>query len=272
MTTPVRTVEHPSPKRLSVALGLSPRTASEGTDLTDDTTTVFEPIQTRRAFDDIIDQIRGRITSGDLRPGDKLPSERDFSEQLGVSRNTVREAIRMLEISGLVIIKKGATGGAFIASSNEDALTQGIIDGLSLENFSLYDLMEARIALETKVAARATELITDEEIAELVDLVDQVRALDHKAPWSEVLAIHLAFEEKLLEIAGNPLLTILTKPILELTGKISRRLGPRVGAAVWDARASMLEAMKDRDSARAAEISEGYLRITYEQWIGEEED
>lgn len=232
----------------------------------------FKPIQTRRAFDDIIDQIRSRITAGDLRPGDKLPSERDFSDQLGVSRNTVREAIRMLEISGLVVIKKGATGGAFISASNGDALTQGIVDGLSLENFSLFDLMEARIALETKVAARATALITDEEIIELESLVAEVRALDHKAPWEDVLAIHIKFEEKLIEIAGNPILAILTKPILDLTAAISRRLGQRVGAKIWDARAAMVQAMKDHNPSRAAEICEGYLRVTYAEWIGNEED
>src|SRR5215831_10481200 len=72
----------------------------------------FAPIHTRRTFEEICERIRDRLASGDLRPGDKLPAERDLAQQLGVGRNALREALRSLEISGILELRKGVKGGA----------------------------------------------------------------------------------------------------------------------------------------------------------------
>ena len=71
----------------------------------------FGPVRTRRVFEDICDQIRGQVLGGILRPGDKLPAERELAEQFGVSRTAVREALRSLEIAGVVKLQKGVKGG-----------------------------------------------------------------------------------------------------------------------------------------------------------------
>ena len=78
------------------------------------------PIQPVRIGDKILDQIRERLTAGKLLAGDRLPSERYFAEQLGVSRNSVREALRVLEALGVVTIQKGHTGGAFVSQGDPD--------------------------------------------------------------------------------------------------------------------------------------------------------
>ena len=70
----------------------------------------FQPIQVRRAFEEICDRIRARIAAGLLKPGDKLPAERELAQQLGVGRNALREALRSLEIAGIVRLQKGAQG------------------------------------------------------------------------------------------------------------------------------------------------------------------
>jgi GntR family transcriptional repressor for pyruvate dehydrogenase complex len=230
----------------------------------------FTPAQTRRAFDDIIDQVRGQLKSGDLKPGQKLPSERDFAVQLGVSRNTVREAIRMLEIAGLVTLKKGATGGAFIASSNEEALAQGLSDGLSLANFSIADLMEARIAMETFIARRAAEEVTDEEIAELEALVEKAKDPAKEGNWPARLKAHLEFEEKLVAAARNPVLALLIKPLLDLTASVSLRIGrPTAGDVMWEVRGSLLDALRHRDPEKAENTVRAYLELLHERWLGE---
>src|SRR5215468_2046364 len=75
----------------------------------------FSPVQTTRVFEEIASQVRSQLATGRLRPGDRLPSERDLAQQLGVGRNSVREALRALEVSGILRLHKGGAGGAFIA-------------------------------------------------------------------------------------------------------------------------------------------------------------
>ncbi len=232
-------------------------------------TVTFAPAQTRRAFDDIIDQVRSQLRSGDLRPGQKLPSERDFAVQLGVSRNTVREAIRMLEIAGLVTLKKGATGGAFVASSNGDALSQGLSDGLSLASFSIADLMEARIAMETFVARRAAEEVQDEEIEELEALVEKAREHAKEGNWPARLQAHLEFEEKLVAVARNPVLALMIKPLLDLTASVSLRIGPTAGDIVWEARSRLLDDLRGGEPGGAERTVQNYLEFLHERWLGE---
>src|SRR5689334_1123222 len=84
----------------------------------------FRPIKTRRIFEEICDAIRARLISGELKAGDRLPSERELSEMLDVSRTALREAIRSLEIAGIVEMKKGSRGGAFITQSGAGQVTR----------------------------------------------------------------------------------------------------------------------------------------------------
>jgi DNA-binding FadR family transcriptional regulator len=232
-------------------------------------TVTFNSAQTRRAFDDIIDQVRGQLKSGALKPGQKLPSEREFATQLCVSRNTVREAVRMLEIAGLVTMKKGATGGAFITSSNEHALAQGLLDGLSLAGFTITDLMDARIALETFVARRATAEITDKEIEALEDLVEKARDLAEKQDWPARLRVHVEFEEMLVASTRNPILGLLLGPLLDLTTKVSVRIGPTVGDVIWAARKDLLDALRRRNPDAAERTVHEYLEFLHTSWLGE---
>jgi DNA-binding FadR family transcriptional regulator len=74
----------------------------------------FGPVRSTRLFEEICDQIRGQLSLGKIGPGDKLPAERDLADQFGVSRSAVREALRTLEVSGLIELRKGPKGGAFM--------------------------------------------------------------------------------------------------------------------------------------------------------------
>lgn len=243
-------------------------TLDEATTGTLGSETVLDPALTRRAFDSIIDQVREQLRSGALRPGDKLPSERDFAIQLGVSRNTVREAVRMLEIAGLVSLKKGATGGAFITSDNSEALTQGLVDGLTLANFSIADLMEARIALDTAIARHAAVEVSESQLEELRELVETARSFSKPEQWPMRLSAHVAFEERMADVAGNPILKLLVGPLLELTGDVSLRIGPSIGDEIWKERAELLDALAHHDAERAEALVRDYLNLLHESWLG----
>src|SRR5690606_8735266 len=88
----------------------------------------FEKISSKRSFENVVDQIRALIGSGQLREGDRLPPERELAAQFGVGRNTLREALRALENSGVLTLRKGVNGGAFIHSGGGEAVTKALAD------------------------------------------------------------------------------------------------------------------------------------------------
>src|SRR6202049_2575262 len=105
----------------------------------------FRPIHTRRAFEKICQRIREQLALGVLKPGDKLPPERDLAHQLGVSRNVLREALRSLEMAGVLRLLKGVKGGAFIQEGDTSRMNEVMRDMLSLGTISVRELSEARI-------------------------------------------------------------------------------------------------------------------------------
>jgi GntR family transcriptional regulator, transcriptional repressor for pyruvate dehydrogenase complex len=105
----------------------------------------FRPIHTRRAFEEICERIREQLALGVLKPGDKLPPERDLAQQLGVSRNVLREALRTLEMAGVLRLQKGVKGGAFVQEGDTSRMNDVMRDMLSLGTISVRELSEARI-------------------------------------------------------------------------------------------------------------------------------
>ena len=146
----------------------------------------FRPVQVARAFEDIASQIRGELSEGRLRAGDRLPPERELAGQFGVSRNTLREALRSLEISGLISLRKGASGGAFVKDSNGDVVVTSIRDMLTLGAVTPEQITEARIWIEDSAIVRAAcERRTAEDIdalsANLTAAAEAIRRKDFYA-------------------------------------------------------------------------------------------
>ena len=104
---------------------------------------LFRPARPKRAVDQIVDQIEGLLRAGVLGPGDRLPSERVLAEQFDVSRNTVREALRILEFTGVLVLRRGSSGGAFIARDGQDSVVAGMVRALGAGAFGRADLARA---------------------------------------------------------------------------------------------------------------------------------
>src|SRR6056297_2092576 len=116
----------------------------------------FEPIQKNRISEQIIDQIYSLIISGNLKPGDKMPSERELSEQFEVSRNSIREAIRILEILGFLVSKRG--DGTYITEMSENIFEDYISkQNINIEHVKAYELIEARLMIEPKIVKLAAK-------------------------------------------------------------------------------------------------------------------
>ena len=122
----------------------------------------FKIIKRRRLYQDIVGQIQGFIREGVLKPGDRLPAERELAEQLQVSRSSLREAVRTMELQGLVTSRPGA--GTFIRQESLDALIAIMDSSLDKVKDSLKDIFEVRHLLEPHIAALAAERATPKDI------------------------------------------------------------------------------------------------------------
>lgn len=215
----------------------------------------FHSVRPRRAVDDIVEQIRARIQSHELSPGQKLPAERDLAEQLGVSRNTVREAIRMLEVSGLVTLKKGAHGGAFLNESNSAALSQNLLDGISLRQYDFADLIDVRRVLETFLVEQACRRADDAEIEELAAVAALSRDTETgDVSYADRLVLHMDFHHKLAAIAHNTVAETLIVPLLEITRTLHSAVGPKLGQQTHEYRLLLIDALRHRDPATATSV------------------
>src|SRR5919202_5827918 len=109
---------------------------------------MFTPVSTGRISADIVEQIKAAIQDGRLAPGDQLPPERDLTQQLGVSRVSVRDALRTLEALGLVEVRVGARGGAFVTAPAPEVVGEGIAHMLVLSAVTPAEVTEARMVFE----------------------------------------------------------------------------------------------------------------------------
>src|SRR5713226_5817009 len=138
---------------------------------------MFQPVHRSRASGEIVSQIERAIFATELSPGDRLQSERELAEQFGVSRITVRDALRVLEARGLIRVKVGAMGGAFVADANTDRVAESISTLIRLKRMTLSELAEARKIVEAATAELAAQRADAAAVSRLQQNVDRARPL-----------------------------------------------------------------------------------------------
>ena len=220
----------------------------------------FRPVATRRAFEEIASQIRGRLARRALRAGDRLPPERELAEQFHVSRNTLREALRSLEIAGLLELKKGATGGAFIKEGGGDAAVAGLADLYHLGAIKPEHLTEARIVIGTEVARLACLRRTPADLAALRRNVEEAEAATAEGDVARRAAVNYEFHRLLARAAQNPVLIILTDALMEMTRHFVERIGYMPNRDVMPRRRGLLECLERRDGGAAAKEMAAMLK------------
>lgn len=215
----------------------------------------------RPAYEQVADQLLDLLVQGSLVPGDRLPVEADLASSFGVSRGTVREALRVLASRNLVYSVRGATGGTFVAECDPAALSAYLETGLGLlsgaEAISLDELLEARQLLEVPAARLAAERRTKEDIELLKKALDE-----EQAPKSGIkYQAHRRFHVVLLEASGNRLLHLMTLPIFGVIR--SRFVIQPSETELWHDinhdHSEMLQIIIDGDGDRAAEAMTEHL-------------
>ena len=185
----------------------------------------FQAIRSARAFEDIAAQIRAELAAGRLAVGSRLPSERALSQQFGVSRNTLREALRSLEHAGLIRLQKGASGGAFISERSGEAVVTGLMDLYHVGRIGPAQLTQARIWLESVIVREACQRATPEDLAELQHNIDEAQAAATAGDFDRRVQFNLDFHRILARMTGNPIMAVMMDAMLTVLLHFIRSIG-----------------------------------------------
>ena len=162
-----------------------------------------KPVKTTRLYQQVAEQIARSIAAGDYKPGERLPSERELSQNHSVSRPTVREAIIALELDGLVDVRHAS--GGYVA---EEAQRHKPIE----HDIGAIELTEARLVIESEVAALAATQISDDEIAELGDLLREMEIANAKGARAGEL-VDRQFHEAIARAGRNSALAQMVEQL-----------------------------------------------------------
>lgn len=215
--------------------------------------------------DDAIAQIKAMIVSGELRPGDRLPPEKDLAERLGLSRNSLREAVKALEVIRVVDVRRG--DGTYVTSLEPALLLEAISFGLDLHNDrSVLELFAVRRILESHAAGLAAQRVDAAQIAALVDEVD---AVDGATSLDELVAHDVRLHRLIATFSGNRYLAGLIESLSANTvrARVWRGL-TQEGAAertLVEHRA-LVEALAVHDVERASVLASAHVSGV-EEWL-----
>ncbi|SFB49572.1 transcriptional regulator, GntR family [Amycolatopsis marina] len=222
------------------------------------------------AYRQVADQLKEQILTGELVSGTRLPSEADLARLFGVSRSTVREALRLLASQHLIDTTRGVTGGSFVSSPDAGTVAENLGGTLGLllnaHDMTVANLLEARLILEPSAARLAAERADTATLEALRSTIESTSAL---AP-ARGFEVHWDFHTTLVAATGNPLLRLMCQPVNQvLRTRLHRE---RIAREVWDRvdtdHIDIYQAVADGDVSRAEQLTRDHLhslRPLYEQ-------
>jgi len=223
---------------------------------------MLKTIKIKRITEEIVTQIRDHIAQGELQAGDRLPSEREMAQQLGVSRPTVREALQVLEHTGFVEILQGS--GTYIKDISQQALTdplQILVDGSDKRYQEVY---EFRTAIECWAVGLAAERIEPEALARLKQIIERMKA--RRARKEPVDELDAEFHLTIARSCHNGIYYHVVRTLLHLITQVTHISHKELFCAEKDQvelmvdHEALYEAIKARDAAKAKELMAFHLK------------
>ncbi|MBW1736907.1 MAG: FadR family transcriptional regulator [Deltaproteobacteria bacterium] len=183
---------------------------------------LFAPIRSKRSFEEVSAKIKNLILNGVLKPGDRLPPETELAHQFNVSRQTVREGLRMLELSGFITVQRGGKGGPLIKDTVLTTIKDLFLDAFQMEKISLEELTMARLEIEKVVLEHVIKNIEKQDIRRLEQNIMQAR----NKVENDIVAIkeNIEFHNILAEASRNHVFVIVVKSILAVLKDLLTRL------------------------------------------------
>ncbi|MFC0558810.1 FadR/GntR family transcriptional regulator [Halalkalibacter alkalisediminis] len=230
----------------------------------------FSTVRSERLYEKIVQQLLELIDEGKLQPGDRLPAERKLAESLGCSRTSLREACRVLESEGIIISKPG--GGRFIQRVDQTLTLKYQFNTVDmLEKTAIIYFLEAREALEPKVAELASQRATSENISKLEDVMTKMEE-KLKYPEEHVEA-DSSFHLALAEATQNFVFVSMMESNLNMIRQVRKQTlhsESRYLKSLSEHRA-ILEAVKQRDAEKAVEATLDHLKHIRDHVLGDRE-
>ncbi len=189
------------------------------------------PVKSTRVYEQVVENIKDMIENGELKIGDKLPTERAMAEELNVSRASIREAIRSLEVIGLIESKQGA--GNYIKKDFSEILLEPLSMMFMLQQGSAIDIYELREVLELSTIMVSAKRINEEELQKLKELIDKFKSSEIE---SDNVMIDKEFHYTIVKAANNPLITNLLNVVSQLIDKF-----------ITDSRKNILESSENKE-------------------------
>lgn len=211
---------------------------------------MFQPIHSNTVVQQIIDKITQSLIKGELKPGDRLPPEPELALQLGVSRTSLREALKTLNGLGVLISKK--KGGTFIATSGSQSMLDPMIFNLIIDKGDTDELFELRVLLEVDAIELAMRKATE---ADLKTLAAEIERFEKSIPGGDLdllAELDVQFHLQVLQIAHNSPLIRLSRLVMQLFAypieKALKLIGPE---QVLQSHRTLYQAIVDRDLLKA---------------------
>jgi GntR family transcriptional repressor for pyruvate dehydrogenase complex len=243
--------------------------------MSDPDPTIFKHIDAQRqgttTFDEVVSQLREMIHSGELRPGDRLPPERDLAKLLGVSRPTLRAGISSLAAVGVLQPRRGA-GTFVVESEGSPSLDSSPLRLMAaLQKFSSAEMFEARRSLEMEIAGLAAERATGEQLAAMSE---EVTGMFASLDEPEQFLVHdMHFHQTVAAASGNRILTALMNMVatilFEVRSKTVKRAKDLKESAEMHRR--IYRAIRDRNTAAARDAMRDHLLLAEKAQQAEEQ-
>jgi GntR family transcriptional repressor for pyruvate dehydrogenase complex len=172
---------------------------------------LFTPVENKRTFEAVSSKIKTLVFQGVLKPGDRLPSEAELAKQFNVGRQTVREALRILELSGFIAVQKGFGGGPIIKDTILTNITNRFLDALEMEKIPVDEFVMARLMLEKGIVNHAIDNADERDIKALQENLAEAMALI--ANKQLATDVNFTFHALLAKASKNAVFMILEKAI-----------------------------------------------------------
>ena len=227
----------------------------------------------RRVYQPLVEQIRRDIFQRQRHPGDRLPHERALAEQFGIGRSAVREALRVLEIQGLVEVRHGYRGGAFVAEPGASPLLWALDASLRLDHVGVDELYEARRLVEPMLARLAAErdasalaALLEANVVEAEARIDEGRS---------AFALNVEFHAILAKAGGNRVVNLIMRAILDLLQESRERQptdDPNLSREAVRGHRQILEAISASDGRLVEALMLAHLMRVHELPVAERSD
>jgi GntR family transcriptional repressor for pyruvate dehydrogenase complex len=226
----------------------------------DESKDMFEPFKTKRTFEEVSELIKNQIFKGVFKPGDKLPPEGQLAKQFNLGRQTIREALRLLELSGFITVQKGGGGGPIIKDTILQRIGDLFLDSFRMKKISMEELTEVRAEIEQIVLGYVIDRADESDIKRLQKNVREARKkIARDVPATQE---NFQFHRLLAEASKNYLFVIVMESIMAVHSEILSRSGSdlETSANVVAYHEDILKTVVEKNRTMALQLLEKHIK------------